>query len=51
MSGKLLDNKGQTLTEYAFTFLFITLVVFVILGYFGGSVFNKYSHINSSFPK
>lgn len=51
MSGNLSDNKGQTLTEYVFTLLFITLVVFLMLGYFGDTLFNKYSYINSSLPQ
>lgn len=45
------DNKGQTLTEYAFTLLFVMLVVFLMLGYFGDTVQNKYCYINSSLPQ
>jgi uncharacterized protein (UPF0333 family) len=51
MNKNITDNKGQTLTEYALTLLFIMLAVFVMLGYFGDTLFGKYSYINSSLPK
>ncbi|MDD1750370.1 MAG: hypothetical protein LUO89_10900 [Methanothrix sp.] len=51
MKSYLSDNKGQALTEYALTLLFIALAVLLMLGNVGNTVFDKYSQINSSMPK
>ena len=50
LSSGLMNKRGTTLVEYALILLLIFIVVFMMVGSFGGTVNNTYCKINASLP-
>ncbi len=50
LSAGLMNTRGTTLVEYALILLLIFIVVFMMVGSFGGTVNNTYCKINASLP-